>query len=274
MMNEQSRERIFARLNAANRQPLTKGPQAADMPVKKYNRQEKIENLKKLMEAMRTEVHVTDTAHWVNKLEEVLKTRNVKTLLYGPRTEIGAALQQRRQQTGNDLPDLVPFDREVEHLKQTVFSVEAGITSTHGAIAEIGALILWSSTDEPRQISLVPPIHVSVLLADNIYNTFLEVMQKENWAGGMPTNAFLISGPSKTADIELTLAFGVHGPKELIVLVVDDEGLAQESGSGNAEGGKTENRKEDRSRIGADENRDSENENEQGDLYRSRRNEL
>ena len=48
-------------------------------------------------------------------------------------------------------------------------------------------------------------------------------MQKENWAGNMPTNAFLISGPSKTADIELTLAFGVHGPKELIVLIVDGD---------------------------------------------------
>ena len=139
------------------------------------------------------------------------------------RLKSGPPLQQRRQQTGSGLPELVPFDREIEHLKETVFSVDAGITATYGAIAEIGALILWSSVAEPRQISLVPPIHVSVLKADNIYNTLLEVMQKENWAGGMPTNAFLISGPSKTADIELTLAFGVHGPKELIVLIVDGE---------------------------------------------------
>jgi L-lactate dehydrogenase complex protein LldG len=38
----------------------------------------------------------------------------------------------------------------------------------------------------------------------------------------MPANALLISGPSKTADIEMTLAFGVHGPKELVVIVVND----------------------------------------------------
>ncbi|MGD8446415.1 MAG: LUD domain-containing protein [Desulfobacterales bacterium] len=38
----------------------------------------------------------------------------------------------------------------------------------------------------------------------------------------MPTNIVLVSGPSKTADIEMTLAFGVHGPKELIVLIVED----------------------------------------------------
>ncbi len=252
-MSEHARERIFSRLKAAARQSLTPGPQTVALPVKTYSRQEKIENLKKLMEAMRTEVHVTDAARWLDKLEEVLKTRSVKTLLYGPRTEIGAALQQRRQQAGDDLPELVPFDREVEHLKETVFNVDAGITSTYGAIAELGALILWSSAEEPRQISLVPPIHVSVLFADNIYDTFMEVMQKENWAGGMPTNAFLISGPSKTADIELTLAFGVHGPKELIVLVVDDG--AQRS--------------EDRDQRIEDGNRDSEDENEQGDLCRS-----
>jgi L-lactate dehydrogenase complex protein LldG len=223
MMNEKARERIFARLKAADRRPLQDGPQAEAMPAKTYSRQEKIENLQRLMEAMRTEIHVTDAANWLDKLEEILRVRQVKTLLFAPASEIGASLQQHFQTPGDGRPELIAYDRETEHLKETVFNVDAGITATYGAIAEIGALILWSSPEEPRQISLVPPIHVSVLKADNIYNTFLEVMQKENWAGNMPTNAFLVSGPSKTADIELTLAFGVHGPKELIVLIVDGD---------------------------------------------------
>ena len=46
-------------------------------------------------------------------------------------------------------------------------------------------------------------------------------MKAQNWSSGMPTNALLISGPSKTADIEQTLAYGVHGPKELIVLMIE-----------------------------------------------------
>jgi L-lactate dehydrogenase complex protein LldG len=55
--------------------------------------------------------------------------------------------------------------------------------------------------------------------AADIRSTFHELLTERSWAAGMPTNALLISGPSKSADIEQTLAYGVHGPKELIVLV-------------------------------------------------------
>jgi L-lactate dehydrogenase complex protein LldG len=89
-----------------------------------------------------------------------------------------------------------------------------------GGIAETGAIILWPDKKEPRLMSLVPPIHIAVLDADKIFNTFGEAMQEQRWPEKMPTNAVLISGPSKTADIELILAFGVHGPKELIVLIL------------------------------------------------------
>jgi L-lactate dehydrogenase complex protein LldG len=47
---------------------------------------------------------------------------------------------------------------------------------------------------------------------------------KEGWSNGMPTNALLISGPSKTADIQQTLAYGAHGPRELVVLLRHGKG--------------------------------------------------
>jgi len=50
-----------------------------------------------------------------------------------------------------------------------------------------------------------------------------EAMRKEGWAEIMPSNLLLISGPSKTAEIELTLTAGVHGPKEPIVFILRDE---------------------------------------------------
>ncbi len=68
-------------------------------------------------------------------------------------------------------------------------------------------------------MSLAPPIHIALLDAGNIHNSFWEVVTHRQWAADMPTNALLISGPSKTADIEQHLSYGVHGPKELIVLI-------------------------------------------------------
>lgn len=76
--------------------------------------------------------------------------------------------------------------------------------------------------EEPRLLSLVPPVHIALVDAKNIYCNFADALTAGNWQAGMPTNALLISGPSKTADIELTLAFGVHGPREVIVLVLED----------------------------------------------------
>jgi L-lactate dehydrogenase complex protein LldG len=101
--------------------------------------------------------------------------------------------------------------------------IPASLTSARCAIAETGTLVLWPDADEPRLMSLVPPVHIVLLDAASIHNTFYEVMQREGWSNGLPTNTLLISGPSKTADIQVTLAYGAHGPKELVVLLIGDE---------------------------------------------------
>ena len=221
-MSEGSRHRIFSRLQAATRQSPIPVSQPPAMPIKTYSQKEKIEQLKTLMEAMRTEVHITGAENWLDTVEDVLKVREAKRLLYAPGTEIGKALEHQWENADGDLPQLIPYNQDIEQLKEMVFNVEAGITSAAGAISETGALILWPTEKEPRLMSIVPPIHIAVLKANTIHNTLSEVMQKENWPAKMPANVVLVSGPSKTADIEMTLAFGVHGPKELIVLILED----------------------------------------------------
>ena len=221
-MSEDSRDRILSRLHAASRQTLTPDSQAPGLPILEYSRKEKIEKLKTLMEAMRTEVYIGSAKNWETNLAEILDQRNVKSLLYAPRTDIGQALENYRENASGHALQLIPYTNDIEQFKETVFNVDAGITSAAGAIAETGALILWPSEKEPRLMSIVPSIHIAVLKADTIHNTLLDAMQKENWPERIPTNIVLVSGPSKTADIEMTLAFGVHGPKALIVLILEE----------------------------------------------------
>jgi len=221
-MSNSPRDRIFARLHAVSEQISEYAPQTVCMPIETLSQKEKIEKLKNLMEAVRSEVHIVDRSTWTKQLKTILMARDVKNLLFAPETPIGDRLVNERREAPDDWPELIAYREDIEQFKERLFQIDAGITSTIGGIAETGALILWPTRKEPRLMSLVPPIHIAVLEANKIHNTFCEVIQKENWPGNMPTNVVLISGPSKTADIELTLAFGVHGPKELIVLILKD----------------------------------------------------
>jgi L-lactate dehydrogenase complex protein LldG len=221
-MSNRSRDRILSRLRGAGKQVSSPAAAAPGLPFEKLGRDEKIDKLKGLMEAVRTEVHVVEAQNWIEPLKGILKKRKIKTLLYAPQTTIGDTLQ--KHWPGEDehvgLPELVTYLGHIENFKDRLFHTDAAITATLGGIAESGAVILWPDKKEPRSMSLVPPVHIAVLDADKIFNTLGEAMQTQNWSEKMPTNAVLISGPSKTADIELILAFGVHGPKELIVLIL------------------------------------------------------
>jgi L-lactate dehydrogenase complex protein LldG len=221
-MSNRSRNRIFSRLRGIDSRMPPSAVPAPALPDKKPGRDEMIQKLKGLMEAVRAEVHIVAAQDWAEPLKGILKKHNLKTLLYAPQTEIGEMLpKQWPAEAGSEgLPDLIPYGGQLEDFKSNLFQIDAAITGTSGAIAEIGALILWPNEQEPRLMSLVPPVHIAVLDGDQIFNTFAEAMQTQKWPEKMPTNAILISGPSKTADIELTLAFGVHGPKELIVLIL------------------------------------------------------
>ena len=220
-MSDTARENILRKLAAAVADRPAPIPETGALPIPALCQAEKIEQLKHFMEAVRGEVHVVRKDGWVAGLQDLLRPRALKTLLYGPATPLGKTLAAGWPPRDPGLPRLVPSAAAVEDFKSELFQVDAGITSTLGAIAENGALILWPTPQEPRLISLVPPIHIALVDAHNIYCNFADALTAGNWKAGMPTNALLISGPSKTADIELTLAFGVHGPRQVLVLVLE-----------------------------------------------------
>lgn len=190
----------------------------------RYAPEQRIARLRELMEAVHTEIHLSTQAQWPELLATLLKARNLPSLLIAPTTEYGQQLSSAWAGQ-SDLPQLKAYDRPVEDWKEELFNdtdTPASLTGTLGAIAATGSLILWPTPQEPRLMSLVPPLHIALLKASTIQDNFYEVQQQHGWAQQMPTNALLISGPSKTADIEQVLAYGAHGPKDLIVLILED----------------------------------------------------
>jgi L-lactate dehydrogenase complex protein LldG len=103
--------------------------------------------------------------------------------------------------------------------REDLFRSDIGITGAQAGIAETGTLVLDSSVERNRLVSLVPPIHIAILDASRIYQTLGETLAALQSGEEVSPAITFITGPSRTADIELTLAIGVHGPQELYVII-------------------------------------------------------
>ena len=218
-MSDAARGRILERLRAGGPPPPPRGASTAVLEAKSWSPTERLVRLRRMMEAVRTEFLEAGRGTWPGVVRPFLAAQGVRTLAFAPATQAGRAL--RAASPEGEPPLLVPYDRPVEEWKAELFSsVDAGLTTVRSAIAETGSLVLWPSPDEPRLLSLVPPVHVALLDVASVRDTLWQVVRQEGWARGMPPNALLISGPSKTADIEQTLAYGVHGPKRLVVVLI------------------------------------------------------
>ena len=184
----------------------------------------RISRLRTAMEAVKTEVHDVTAGDWVDVLLRVAATKGIRNLLIGTNTPHGAELQARNP----DSLQLVHYAQPIEAWRDTLFdSIDASLTAARSAVAEIGSVIVWPTSSEPRLMSLVPHIHFVLLDVVTIHSDLHSAITAERWSDGLPTNALLIGGPSKTADIQQTLAYGAHGPKELIVLLRHPTGASQ-----------------------------------------------
>jgi L-lactate dehydrogenase complex protein LldG len=98
-------------------------------------------------------------------------------------------------------------------------SCSVGLTSAVAALADTGSIVLESGPGRSRLASLLPPVHIALVPADRICASLASWLSTRDTAT-LPSNLIVVTGPSRTADIEQTLTRGVHGPKALHIVVV------------------------------------------------------
>lgn len=95
-----------------------------------------------------------------------------------------------------------------------------GVTGAHALLADTGSIVLVHGEGRPRLASLLPPVHVALVRADAMYATLGDFTRARPGVLRDAANVVIVTGPSRTADIEMTLTRGVHGPRLVHVLVI------------------------------------------------------
>ncbi|MDP1621500.1 MAG: LUD domain-containing protein [Bacteroidales bacterium] len=119
----------------------------------------------------------------------------------------------------------IPFESHTEALLDT----RIGITRCEYLIARLGTVMVTSRLSPGRKVTVYPEIHLVLGYASQLVPDLKQALAgiKKKYRDNYPSMISLISGPSRTADIEKTLVMGAHGPKELYVFLIDDTILAK-----------------------------------------------
>lgn len=167
------------------------------------------------LQAVKGEVHqVRSWEQAVDRLGKALKEAGAMRVVGNDEHPVN------RIDPGTQLPGIEWNLPGAENWREICSQADAGVTGAEAALAETGSVALTSGGGKSRLVSLLPPLHVALVPVSKLV-TDLFAWVKERPAS-FPAQLVLVSGPSKTADIEQTLVVGVHGPKRFVVILYDD----------------------------------------------------
>jgi len=121
----------------------------------------------------------------------------------------------------NGLPNVRSGVTDREELRALCATVNYGISSADYGLADTGSLVMISSREEARLVSLLPPAHIAIVPASKLLTGLDELYRTHPKPADLSSSMVFITGPSRTADIEQILVRGVHGPGEVHVIVVE-----------------------------------------------------
>ena len=157
---------------------------------------------------------VAESSDVAGDIKKILSDLNSKSAIYAPSTESYI-------EAIKDECNLMPYNKSVDEIRETLFSIDTAIIKAKCGIADIGVFGVASSKNDPRLASLITKNCIVILEKKSIVRTISDGIQKlRGRAASLPSNIILIAGPSRTADIELKTVFGVHGPQVVYILLV------------------------------------------------------
>ena len=212
-------------------------PPDADLALETVKRQ-MAERWPEALTRFRTEFeHIAGVFHRVGRLEDVpgvvraiAAEKGARSVLSWHPDALGLDLRQSLGREGLSItvaPDIDPDAEARQSHRTEAAKAEIGVTGADWALAETGTLILVSGRGRPRSTSLLPATHVAVFDRHRLIESLeqvgivLEALHADparRMSGAMIN---FITGPSRTADIELTLTRGVHGPKDVHAIFVE-----------------------------------------------------
>jgi L-lactate utilization protein LutC len=165
---------------------------------------------------------VQNAATAVTEVLELVKSKSVRRAVLGRKGFVaGLGLAEHLRAAGVEVISVEAISPASG--RELLFAADVGISGADFLIAETGSVVLRASSQEPRSLSLLPPVHIVVAeraqLVSDLFDVFEAILPDR--VPGLPSCLSLITGPSKTGDIELRLVTGVHGPGEIHVILCD-----------------------------------------------------
>ncbi len=162
--------------------------------------------------------HHVDAAQAARTVTEILRERNLRRIAPSAHPLLAAlGIPEALREMG---AAIIPLPTTSDEVRTDLAGADAGITVAAYAVAETATLVERATPIQPRAVSLLPPVHIALVREEDVVATLDDLfaaLAREPVESGI----VLISGPSGTADIALQHVVGVHGPREIHLIVVD-----------------------------------------------------